>query len=145
MLAPAVMLFVALSPAADSSKDDLQKLQGAWVMVSGEMAGKPLNTEHVRASKITWEGSSVIVETPHQSSNQIRADITVDATQSPKHMDWVRSAGPGQGQQMLAIYEFTGPDEYRICFAPAGKPRPTEFRTHADDGRFLHVWHRAKP
>jgi uncharacterized protein (TIGR03067 family) len=59
-------------------------------------------------------------------------------------MDWTRSNGPDAGKTMLAIYEFINDDEYRICFAPAGKERPKEFSTKAGSGHFLHTWKRLK-
>jgi hypothetical protein len=41
-------------------------------------------------------------------------------------------------------YEWINKDSYRICFAPAGKPRPTKFSTKAGSGHILHVWKRVK-
>jgi uncharacterized protein (TIGR03067 family) len=58
-------------------------------------------------------------------------------------MEWVRVNGPHAGEKMLAIYEFLDADNYRICFAPAGKDRPAEFHTKMGTGHILHVWKRA--
>ena len=49
------------------------------------------------------------------------------------------------GRVMLAIYEFRGPDEYVVVFAPAGKDRPKELDAKKGSGHTMHVWKRAKP
>ncbi len=42
---------------------------------------------------------------------------------------------------MLGIYELEG-DGYRVCFAPVGKPRPSEFTSKSGSGNILQVWER---
>ena len=42
---------------------------------------------------------------------------------------------------MLGIYELDG-DHYKVCFAPTGKPRPSEFASRPGSGNFLQVWKR---
>jgi uncharacterized protein (TIGR03067 family) len=85
------------------------------------------------------------VVTPHQSEKPIRARLTrVDPSKKPAEMDWVRDAGPGAGQTMMAIYEWVDDDTYRICFDPSGKGRPREFKSEAGTGYILHVWKRAR-
>jgi len=44
---------------------------------------------------------------------------------------------------MLGIYELE-PDSYKVCFAPAGKPRPTEFASTPGSGQILQLWKRQK-
>lgn len=140
----AILFLCAADAKDDAAAKDLKQLAGDWVMVSGERDGQKLPDEHVNASKITWKEKEVTVLTPHQSKDPIKGTTTVDPTKSPKQMDWVRSAGPDAGKTFQAIYEFTGPDQYRVCFAPAGKDRPKEFATKAGTGHTLHVWKRAK-
>lgn len=45
---------------------------------------------------------------------------------------------------MLAIYEFIGPDEYRVVFAPAGKRRPKNFDSKPGSQHHVHVRKRVK-
>jgi uncharacterized protein (TIGR03067 family) len=130
--------------AADAKDDELKKFQGTWVLASGERDGEKLPDEHVKKSKITWEGKRVSLLTPHQSREMIRAEVALDPGKSPKRMEWVRDAGPGKGMTMHAIYEFLDADRYRVCFAPPGKDRPKEFATRPGSGHTLHVWKRAK-
>jgi len=44
-------------------------------------------------------------------------------------------------ETVLGIYELER-DSYKVCFAPAGKPRPTEFASIRGSGQILQVWHR---
>jgi uncharacterized protein (TIGR03067 family) len=59
-------------------------------------------------------------------------------------MHWVRTNGPNAGRTMTAIYAFEGPDQYKICFDPAGAAAPEKFGTKAGSGHIWHTWKRAK-
>jgi uncharacterized protein (TIGR03067 family) len=51
--------------------------------------------------------------------------------------------GPDKGKTFLGIYELSG-DDYKVCFAPAGKGRPVEFSSKEGSGNILQVWKRGK-
>jgi len=136
---------MAADPSEDEVKAELQKFQGTWVLVSGEMDGKKVAEEHVKQSKITFDGNKMMVDTPHQSTETIVATITkLDPTKTPKEMQWVRATGPNAGTTMIAIYEFEGADQYKIRFDPAGKAVPKEFGTTEGTGHIWHTWRRVK-
>jgi hypothetical protein len=42
---------------------------------------------------------------------------------------------------MLGIYRLQQ-NGYKVCFAPAGKPRPTEFTSKPENGYILQSWER---
>jgi uncharacterized protein (TIGR03067 family) len=67
----------------------------------------------------------------------------LDPTKKPKAIDAVRSEGMDKGKPMLGIYELEG-ESQKVCFAPVGKERPTEFSSAAGSGHVLTVWKRAK-
>lgn len=143
-----LVLSMALLAAGDRPQDsrkELERFEGTWVLIDGEKEGQKLPADQIKKGKITWHRGQVSVDTPHQSPDTIQATITVDPSQSPKHMDWVRSTGPGKDETFHAIYEFISDDEYRVCFSPAGKDRPREFATKPGNGQLLHVWKRVKP
>ncbi len=128
LMAVLAVVAVAAPAALGEGKNDpkeMKKLAGTWMLASGEMAGKPVADEHVKASRLTYAGEKISVATPHQSGEPIRATLTrVDPSKKPAEMDWVRDSGPGAGKPMLAIYEWLDDDTYRICFDPSGKGRP---------------------
>jgi uncharacterized protein (TIGR03067 family) len=130
------------APGADA---ELQKLQGTWIMISAEMDGKKVHDAHVQKSRMTYVGDKVELITPHQHRDTIIATIVkLDLTKNPKEMQWVRTAGPKAGTTMTAIYEFEGPDQYRVCFDPAGLAVPKTFGTKAGSGHIWHTWKRVK-
>jgi len=63
--------------------------------------------------------------------------IRLDATKHPTQMDTIST----KKEVMLGIYELDG-DHYKVCFAPTGKPRPSEFASRPGSGNFLQVWKR---
>lgn len=136
-----LLLAVATSAVLAQGTDDLKKFEGTWVLVSAKRDGQPVPAADVGKGKITWKGKEAVTETPHQSKEPIKATVTLTA---PKAMDFTRANGPDAGKTMRAIYEFRGPDEYVIVFAPAGKDRPTELDSKPGSGTFMHVWKRQK-
>jgi uncharacterized protein (TIGR03067 family) len=145
MMVGIVVLLGAAGAKDDVHKDELKKFQGTWVMESGEKDGQKLAAEDAKKSKIIFKGKDCTVETPHQSKETIKAAVLkLEPGKKPKEISWKRSNGPDAGKEMLAIYEWIDNDQFRVCFAPAGKERPTEFGTKAGSGHFLHNWERVK-
>jgi len=134
----------AAEPAKEAiDRVELQKFQGTWRMVAAEMDGKKVHDTHVKKSRIAFVGTKVELMTPHQHKEKILATITgLDVTKKPKEMSWVRSTGPGAGKAMTAIYEFEGPDQYRISFDPAVKETPKKFGIPPGSGHIWHTWKR---
>ena len=124
--------------------DDVKKFEGTWILVSAKQDGKPVAADQVAKGKVTWKGKDVVVDTPHQHQEPIKATATTGTAGSVHTMDWTRANGPDAGKTMLAIYEFRGADEYVVVFAPAGKDRPRELDAKAGSGATMHVWKRQK-
>jgi uncharacterized protein (TIGR03067 family) len=137
---------IAAAQAQGQSVDaELQKFQGTWVMSLAEMDGKKVHDAHVKHSRITYVGDKVEVITPHQHKDKIVASVVkLDLTKNPKEMHWVRTVGPNAGTTTIAIYEFEGPDQYKICFDPAGSATPKAFGTKEGSGHIWHTWKRVK-
>jgi len=139
-LVPLLLAFAASAVFAQGA-EELKKFEGTWVLVSAKRDGQLVPASELGKGKITWKGKDVVVETPHQSKEPIKATAAIGA---PKSMDFTRANGPDAGKTLRAIYEFRGPDEYVIVFAPAGKDRPQELDSKAGTGTFMHVWKRQK-
>lgn len=143
-------IMATCSYAADPAKGavnsaELKKFQGSWVMVGAEMDGKKVNEKHVKNSQVTFSGDKVEVTTPHQHKDKIVSTITkLDPSKKPSEMQWVRSTEPNKGKIMTAIYEFEGPDQYKISFDPAVKETPKKFATKPGSGHIWHTWKRVK-
>ncbi len=150
LLAVAVLL---LSPVGSFAaglerpevQKELKKFQGTWVMASGEMDGKKAADEHVKQSKLTYEGNKVEIVVPNQTGETIIADIIdIDPTKNPKEMHFVRRNGPNAGKTLIGIYEFEGNDQYKFAFDPAGKTKLKEFVTKEGTGHVRNTWKRVK-
>ena len=146
-----MFLFISLSPLVaaggqiQSDDPELKKFQGMWVLISGEMAGKKVHDKHIKHSKIKYLIDKIEVVNPHQHKETILATlIKLDTTKNPKEMQWIRSSGPNVGITMTGIYEFQGPDMYRVCFDRAGLTVPKTFATDEKSGHILQTWKRVK-
>ena len=65
--------------------------------------------------------------------------IKLDESKKPKEMD----ATSTENEVMLGIYNLEE-NGYKVCFAPAGKPRPTALGSAPGSGYILQVWARQK-
>jgi uncharacterized protein (TIGR03067 family) len=137
-------LLVAADSSDEDIKKELKKFEGTWVLVTGERDGKPVADEDVKKSKITMKDVESTLFTPHQSGETIKSTRKLDPSKKPAQLEFVRSDGPGAGQTMKGIYEWIDADTYRVCFAPPGNDRPTEFKTTPGSGHTLHVWKRSQ-
>ncbi len=150
LIAITVLLFwsghtFAADIGGPDAQKELQKFQGAWVMDSGEMDGKKAVDEHVKSSKIIFNGTNVQIIVPNQTSETIVAEIVkLDPTKNPKEMHFVRKNGPNAGKELIGIYEFEAPDRYKFAFDPAGKTKLKEFVTKPGTGHVRNTWKRAK-
>src|SRR5262245_43908071 len=136
-VAPAVLavcLLVAADGGDEDVKKELKKFEGTWVLVSGERDGKKIADDDVKKSKIVMKDVETTLFTPHQSNETIKSTRKLDPSKKPAQVDFVRRVGPGAGVTMKGIYEFIAVDTYRVCFAPPGKDRPTEFKTSPGSG-----------
>jgi len=138
--------FVFAAEVGGDAKKELQKFQGTWEMVSGELGGKPAPDDHVKKSKLVYEGNTIQIIVPNQHGEMIIADIVkIDPTKNPKEMHFVRRNGPSAGKTLIAIYEFDGDDQYKFALDPTGTTTLKEFVTKDGTGHVRNSWKRVKP
>lgn len=138
LLALTVGLLIAAA-AKDDGKE-LKKLDGTYVMVSGEDKGEKLPEKIVKSAKLTIEGDK---HTVHVGEETIIGTHKLAPTKKPKEIDAMDTEGPFKGKTTLGIYKLEG-DEFTVCFAPPDKDRPKEFTSKSGTGAFVHVWKRQK-
>jgi uncharacterized protein (TIGR03067 family) len=142
LVAAVALVAAADTPEQQAVKQDRQKYEGLWRAVALEVNGSKAAAQD--AEKITvanhadetwavmtdgkafWKGSS-----------------TLHPTTKPKGIDFVPTEGTNVGQTYLGIYEIDG-NTRRLCFAPPGKARPTEFASPPGSGHVLVVFRREK-
>jgi uncharacterized protein (TIGR03067 family) len=136
------MTVVVLSLAADSPKDaakkDQEKLQGDWVLASGERDGEQLPDDLIKSVKRTVTGDKSMVTRDGQAV--ATGTFTLDPSKKPKAIDFKLE---GTDQPIHGIYDLDG-DTFKLCYAAPGEERPKEFATKAGTGHTLAVWKKAK-
>ena len=138
----AIAISFVLGADDPATKKDLALLQGEWSMVSGSADGQPMPEQMRAQMKRVCKGD----ETTTTMGGQIfiKAKITMDASKSPKTIDYEMIEGVTKGQKQLGIYE-VNEETFKSCFAKPGAERPTDFSGKSGDGHTLSVWKRDKP
>ena len=150
LVAAAATLFVSceapvVAPTRSKGRavqEELDRLAGTWVLVGGYLDGKPINDDDVKKTRITWTGNKISTFSPHIWKEVVVATLAIDPTTRPGQMNIVYQASPGT--PALAIYEWLGPDTYRICIDRRGQSRPEEFVSLPGTLQSLHVWQRQR-
>jgi uncharacterized protein (TIGR03067 family) len=97
---------------------DEAKLQGTWVLVSGERHGEAFSDETLKSVKLTFAGDVLITQNKDRANE---AKFQLHADQTPKAIDLLMKDAVGQG-----IYELQG-DDLKILHGEVGDGRPTKF------------------
>src|SRR5215475_5810496 len=131
-----IALSVGLLFSADASEDkvakqEFEELEGGWVLTSAMKDGESLPEKEIRSLKVAMHSNRFQLE---QDGRLIaEGTFTVNAAKQPNEMDEIHTAGRSKGKTYLAIHEIDG-DQRKLCFADAGKPRPTEFSSKPGSG-----------
>jgi len=128
--------------AGDDAKVDkeLKKFHGVWKIVSVEAGGKALPIEGFKEMTVVFKGDKYSVKKGGEVFQVAKQKL--DPSKSPKTMDVTIIEGNEKGAVMKAIYEIDA-DRLKVCFDPAGKERPTEFKS-TSGSQVLVVHKRAK-
>ena len=137
-----IIMAIGVSLGADNSLDpaskkDLDWLQGTWKLVSAMRDGGALPEDEVKKTTIVIKDDTFLFPELADDATSKQGTIRLDATKNPKQMDTIST----KKEVMLGIYELDG-DHYKVCFAPTGKPRPSEFASRPGSGNLLQVWKR---
>jgi uncharacterized protein (TIGR03067 family) len=122
---------------AAAAKKDLEKLQGTWYTASVNHRGAVAGED--RADTITYEGTEYV---QRRNGREWAAGTLaiVDATVSPKQIDYTVTHGENKGVTFRSIYTLDG-DDHQICSDQGNNGRPTEF---SGKSGFLRVTKRDK-
>jgi uncharacterized protein (TIGR03067 family) len=128
-----VALLISNFLAADNvdAKQDLELMQGDWVIATAELSGKPMPEDVTKTIKLTIEGDKYIVSTPSGADKGVCA---LNSEVSPKTLEITGVEGPNKGKKIPAIYEIKE-GELKVCYDLSGKEFPKEFKS--TDGTLL--------
>lgn len=120
---------MGLSSAHVPPHEDELLILGTWELVWAIDDGVEQNTDRNR----------IIVAAGAWTAGDHVFSYRMYPRTQPKQIDWMLA-----GQVHRGIYELDG-QTLRLCVAPLGKPRPSEFETRPGDGRSLHLRRRVEP
>jgi RNA polymerase sigma factor (sigma-70 family) len=137
----------ALVPTALAAPDDtakaeaeLKKLQGTWVIISGEKGGEKREGNGEEQLKIDGGTFSIW----HGGHVEESGTIKLGPSKNPMEIDLQFEEGKKEGKTGLGIYAWDGED-LRLCVGdPGGGKRPADFTTMPED-RVLIVFKRQGP
>lgn len=139
-------LTAAISSAGDATDDaikkDRKRIEGTWRAVELVVDGN--KADEADAKKITVvngaDGSwSLNVEGAEVS----QGTSVIDPSKKPKTIDLTPTLGEGKGMVHEGIYEVEEKTR-KLCLAPPGKPRPSEFSSTPGSEHILVKFEREK-
>jgi uncharacterized protein (TIGR03067 family) len=123
-------------PAA-APKTDLDRFQGTWYLIAAVKDGNVLPEDKVKQTTIVFKGDTFRFPGSAEYATSKEGTIKLDENKTPKEIDAIST----EKEVMLGIYRMDD-NGYKVCFAPAGKPRPTEIRSEPGSGNILQSWGR---
>jgi len=130
---------------ADDAKDaaikkDRQQIEGTWRIVALEVNGGKAMEQDARKLSVINRGDGTW--TLRSEDKEVgKGTTTIDPTAKPKTIDISMKDEQGKTNLFLGIYELSEKTR-KLCFAPAGKERPTDFTSPADSERILVLFER---
>ena len=131
------LLLAACGRQASAPKTDLDRLQGTWNLTLAMKDGKPLSDDKVKQTTIVFKGDTFRFPGSAEYATSKEGTIKLDESKTPKEMDAIST----EKEVILGIYRLEE-NGYKVCFAPAGQPRPTEFTSTPGNGYILQAWER---
>ena len=111
------------------SSRDVADLQGIWDQVALEADGisNPPDELGATGAVATFSGNHFTAHTT-EGVLLLEGMFTLDASLTPKAINWFDSIGPDKGKQLPGIYRLEG-NLFVFIAADEGAPRPKSFRT----------------
>ena len=129
-------------PNDELVKKDQKQIEGIWRVVALEVYGNKSTDEDAKKLTVingpdgTWSLCS-------EGKELMKGTSTIYPTQKPKIFDFTPTEGDQKGQVHLGIY-ILGEKTRKLCFAPPGKARPTEFSSTPGSDHILVMLEREK-
>lgn len=140
------VLFTPIASAGDAKDEainkDRKRIEGTWQITALEINGNKSKDEDVKKLTV-FNGSDGMWSVRSEGKEISKGTSTFDPTQQPKSIDFTPTEGGGKGDQFLGIYQLKK-NIRKLCFAPAGKDRPTKFSSTPDNQHILVMFERVK-
>lgn len=141
-LAMAVMgVFAADDANDDAIKKDRKRIEGTWKIVSIVVNGNSSTDDSGKMIVVNGADGSWNLTVDGQEI--VQGTTMIDPSKKPKTIDITPTTGDDKGKIYQGIYEVAD-DTRKLCFAPTGKPRPTEFTSVSGSDHVLVMFERVK-
>jgi uncharacterized protein (TIGR03067 family) len=139
------VLLTTIASADDAAKDeavknDRKRIEGTWTVTALTVNGNKAKDED--AKKITVVNGSDGTWSVRSEGKEIsKGTSTFNPTEKPRSIDFTPTEGDAKGDLFLGIYKL-GKNTRKLCFAPSGKDRPTEFSSTPENQYILVTFER---
>lgn len=141
VLIAASLLLSGDAPKEDPIKQELDKLQGTWVIVANTQEGKEAPESLRESKRYTIKGDHYSVFFKGAEKPLLEFRIKLDPTSKPKTIDII---GLKTDAVLLAgLYELDG-DTLKICVPVGSGDRPKAFKSEAGSKSGIIVYKRVK-
>jgi uncharacterized protein (TIGR03067 family) len=122
----ASLLALAIVPAIVAGEGDAKRLQGAWVVESAQVGGKPF--DRLKGGTLTFKDNVAVMRSklPGGREDVDENPYELDESKTPKRITLFQKKNRDKGVQR-GIYELEG-DRLKLCMsAPGAEEYPTDF------------------
>jgi uncharacterized protein (TIGR03067 family) len=124
-------------------KQERKKYEGTWRVILLQVDGNVAPEKD--AKKITVVNQADGTWSIQLEGKEIaKGTSEINPTSKPKTIDFTPTEGSDKGRVFLGIYDIRETCR-KLCYAPAGKDRPTEFFSKPGSGHVLVIFQREKP
>ena len=126
--------------SADDAKDkairkDRQRIEGTWRITALEIGGNKSKDEDVQKLTVINDAKGKwILRSDNKEIS--KGTSSFDPTKKPRTIDFTPTEDAAKEEKFHGIYELRK-NTRKLCFAPSGKDRPTEFSSTADNQHIL--------
>ena len=128
------LVFILCCASSIKAAAQNNKLNGTWVPVKQEMAGKELPKVVYEKQKLVMVDSSYILTAESVDKGAVKYD-------DHDKMDIYGKEGVNTGKHFTAIYKFEN-DQLTVCYNLAGDSYPEAFETKSKPTLFLSIFTR---
>lgn len=137
----ALTLSTAFAQEPPAKKQEMDRLRGTFVMVTGLADGQMMPPAMINSMKRVAEGGVTTVTMAGQL--YMKANFSINASATPKTIDYDMTGGFTAGRKQLGIYRTSG-DTVWFCFGYPGNARPTAFESRPGTNVTCSTWKREK-
>jgi uncharacterized protein (TIGR03067 family) len=134
---------VVLIAADEPKKDNDEALKGNWMAVSLKQGDQSAPADDVKKLKFNFDGKAYT----NLISDQVveEGSYAVDASKTPKTIDFDIKKGQDKGKKQLAIYQIEGNKLTIIAALPGATERPKSLKPEPSEMLLQAVLEKVKP